>query len=249
MYFLSENFYFNNISSKSMGIELVSFDNNTFNQIGMTYQESIDKQDSPSSTPFYINSDNKDTEEIVLNLILVNNNDEAQVWDEMKIEEVYDWLVTEDFAQFISEDNLDKIYYFKVSKIVKQFTHGETGYLEVTFKPYSNYSYIKSTLEGNNTIIVNNLSNVDNNYKPVIELTGTGEVSIVNTTVGSEPFTITGLEGKVIVDNLFRTVQSEDGKNLLPKCNRKWIQLTKGKNVLTVTGGTAKVICEFPMIG
>lgn len=248
MYFLSENFYFNDISSRSMGIELVSFDSNTFNQVGMTYQESIDKQDSPSSTPFYISSDSKDTEEIVLNLMLVNN-DEAVVWDEMKIEEVYDWLITEDFVPFISEDNLDRVFYFKTSKIVKQFTNVGTGYLEVTFKPYSNYSYIKSALEGDSKIAINNLSNVDYNYKPVIELTGTGEVSITNSTLKTEPFTITGLEGKVIIDNLLRTVQTEDGKNLLPKCNRKWIHLGKGENILTVTGGHAKVICEFPIIG
>lgn len=249
MYFISENFYFNDISNKTYGVELVTVDNDSIiNQFGMTYSEVLEKQDSPQLNPLFKNSGEKEAEEITLCFALVNLNGEPIEWDSNKIEEVYDWLITDDFVPFVSEDDEDKVYYFKTVEIKKQFTHDMKGYLEVKFKPYSSYSYTRVVATGSTRVVINNMSNVDSVYKPVIEITGTGgDVSITNTSIpNSEPFTVTALNEKVTVDSLYRTVQTDNGKNMLSKTNRKWIELKRGLNALEIVGGSIKVICEFP---
>lgn len=252
MYFISENFSFDDISNKTYGVELVTVDNDSIiNQFGMTYSENLEKQDSPSLNPLFKSSGEKEPDDITLCFALVNLNGEPIQWSSDKIEEVYDWLMTDDFAPFVSDDNLDMVYYFKTIGINKQFTHDMKGYLEVKFKPYSTYGYNRVVSTGSSRIVISNTSNLDSSYKPVIEVTGTGEdVSIVNDSIpNSEPFVISKLDGKVNVDNLYRTVETDDGVNMLPKCNRKWIVLKRGLNALTITGGSVKVICEFPIVG
>lgn len=250
MYFKSENFYFDNISNKEFGVELVSVDDDSIiNRFGLAYTEKLDRQDSPQSNPLYTSTGGKDEEEIKLCFALVDENGEPLVWDSTKIEDVYGWLITEDFAPFVSEDDLNRVYYFKQTAIEKQFSQDMRGYLEVTFQPYKSYGYDRVVASGDATITVNNTSNVDKVYKPVLEVEGTGEdVSITNASIsGSEPLVIRNLTGKVMVDNLYRTVQTDNGKNLLPTCNRKWLSLKKGANELKITGGKVKVICEFPI--
>lgn len=248
MIFLSENFSFNDISSKSMGVELITFEDEIFSQRGISYQESIEQQDSSQQMPLYTNNINDSVEDVVLQLLLVGENNNAKVWTEEKVQEVMDWLVTDDFKPFISEDNLDMIYYFKVSNITKYFTLKGTGYLEVTFKPYSNYCYVRKEFSTSNSLTITNPSNVEGVYKPLMKITSNvGNVSISNKTT-SETFTINNISKETIVDNLYRTVQTANGENKLSTCNRGWISLNKGLNEITVTGGTVKFICEFPVI-
>lgn len=249
MFFLSENFYFDEISSKTMGVELITFDDNLFHQMGISYQETIERQDSSQYMPFYTNTGNDSTEDVVLKMLLVDENGKSKVWDETKVEEVMNWLITDDFKPFKSEDNLNMVYYFKVSKIVKFFTCSGTGYLEVTFKPYSNYCYIKIEMSTSDSLNLTNPSNVESSYKPVMKITSEseGSVTIANETT-KETFTIDNVSQEVIVDNLYRTVQTVTGKNKLSSCNRGWISLNKGLNKIKVTGGTVKFVCEFPVV-
>lgn len=250
MYFISENFSFDDIDSKSMGVELVTFGDSFFNQMGTTYSESVDLEGTFLKLPLYTKSQEINTEDITLNLLLVNKDGTQATWDDMKTTEIMDWLITDGFKPFVSEDDLDVTYYFKVVKIVKKFTVDRTGYLEVTFKPYSNYTYHRVRQSGNNKIVVNNTSNVDSHYKPILEIeSNSSKVTITNESISNSPtLEIVGVTGKILVDNLFRTVQSEDGKNLLSKCNRKWMELKKGVNTISVSGGDVTVVCEFPMI-
>lgn len=250
MYFISEKFHFNDVSSQSMGVELVTFDDSFFNHMGTTYIETLEIEEGLSKVPFYTKSQDVNTEDITLNLLLVNKDGTQAVWSDTKTTEIMDWLVTDNFKPFVSEDDLEVTYYFKVVKIVKKFTVAKTGYLEVTFKPYSNYTYHRVRQSGSSRIIVNNTSNVDFNYKPIFEIECNGSpISIKNDSLPNSHALIIGeVTGKVVVDNLFRTVQTIDGKNLLPKCNRKWIELKRGENTLSISGGEVTVICEFPVI-
>lgn len=249
MYFLSENFYFDDISNRNMEVELITFDNDLFYQMGTSYQETIERQDSSQSMPFYTSKINDSTEDVVLKMLLVDEDGNPKVWDEMKIEEIMDWLITDDFKPFVSEDNLEMVYYFKASKIVKFFTCEGTGYLEVTFKPYSNYCYIRTEISTSNLLNITNPSNLEGYYKPVMKITANNgeEVTITNETT-KETFTIGNVSEEVIVDNLYRTVQTTTGKNKLSSCNRGWISLSRGLNKIKVIGGTVKFICEFPII-
>ena len=247
MIFLSENFSFNNVSNKSMGVEIITFDDEMFYQRGISYQESIDRVDGSQQMPLYTSTINDSVEDVVLRLLLVENG-KSKVWTEEKINEVMDWLVTDDFKPFISGDNWDLVYYFKVSNITKYFTLTNTGYLEVIFKPYSNYCYLRKEYITNNLLNIRNESNVEGVYKPVIKITnGSGTVSITNKTT-NEILTINNVSEEIIIDNLYRTVQTVNGENKLSSCNRGWISLIRGLNEINVSGGTVKFICEFPVI-
>lgn len=247
MFFLSENFTFNGKTNKSMNVELVNFDEDFFYQRGLPYNETINKLDSFSENPLYTSIVNDSVDEIVLNLLLVENN-RPKVWTTEKIKEIMGWLVTEDFEPFISEDNQDIVYYFKASNIVKYFTPENTGYLEVTFQPYSSYGYIKKEFTTSGSLIINNPSNINNPYKPIIKVTSdVGNISITNSTK-KETFTLNDVTKEIVIDNLYRTVQTLDGENKISNCNRGWISLNKGNNNIEVVGGSATFICEFPVI-
>ena len=67
--------------------------------------------------------------------------------DLVDMEQIMDWLCTENFAPFISDDDRDLIYYFKVINIQKVLKFNNKGYLKVTFKPYSKYVYRRREYE------------------------------------------------------------------------------------------------------
>lgn len=249
MIFISENFTFDNISNKDIGVDLITFDNDFFKEIGLSYSEEITPDGNFSSNPYYIKNVG-DTEDIVLNLARVNKYGDKIRWDEESLTEVVDWLITDSFRPFVSEDNEDIYYYFKAKKIVKKFTVNMEGYLEVTFKPYTNYGYNRVEITGNPNISINNISNIDKSYKPVMRILNVSNELIIKneTNVDSEPFKLVGASGDVTIDFSLGTVMDSNGKNLFSKCNRKWISLNKGINRISVIGGKATIICEFPII-
>jgi phage-related protein len=249
MRFISENFSFNNISNKEMGVDLVTFDNEFFKEIGLTYSEEISLDGSVSDNPYYSKSD-EDTEDIVLNMARVDECGNKKRWDRESLIEVMDWLITDSFSSFVSEDDLDVVYYFKVKKISKKLTVNMEGYLEVTFKPYKNYAYYRVETIGDSVVYVNNVSNVDKSYKPVVMvLNATQDITIKNETkIDSEPFKLIGATSDVVIDFANGNVEDVNGENLFSKCNRKWISLDKGENKISITGGKIVVICEFPIV-
>lgn len=248
MYFLSEKFIFNNISSESMNVELVTFSDELFNEFGLSYSETVELEDGSSTVPSY-NSTVNEAEDITLNLMLVNSEGTPKEWTSYELKEITSWLITDGFKPFISEDDIFLIYYLKCTSIKKQFTNRKLGYLEVTFKPYSPYAYKRVETVMSSRILIENVSNIGI-YKPLIEIHPLEEtIQIKNKSIqDSEVFEITECNEKIIIDNLLRTAQSESGKNMLSKCNRKWIKLQEGFNSLEVTGGKIKLICEFPVI-
>lgn len=254
MFFLSENFVFDNIPSKSMGVELVTFNSEMFNQIGLTHSESISMEGIHSGMPHYTQPVANDTEDIVLNIILINELNEPKVWDSFTTARIMDWLITDTFKPFTSYDNIEIVYYLKVVKIVKRFTINNTGYLEVTFKPYTHYGYkrlVERTTKGK--INIHNPSNLNQSYKPLFEIVpqpDAEKIVITNSTNAPDtPLEIINTGELIIVDNLLRTVQTNTGENRLSKSNRKWIKLNKGGNTINITGAkSVTCICEFPII-
>ena len=249
MRFISENFSFNNISNKDIGVDLVTFDDEFFKEVGLTYSEEISLDGSFSSNPYYSKNE-EDTEDIVLNLLRVDEYGNKKQWDRESIIEVMDWIITDTFKPFVSEDDLDVFYYFKAKRVIKKFTPDMYGYLEVTFKPYTNYAYYSVVANGNSTIYINNVSNVDKPYKPIIRVSNiTQDITIKNESIGdSEAFKLTEATNDIIIDCALCTVKDINGNNLFSKCNRKWISLIKGENRISVIGGNATIFCEFPII-
>ena len=181
--FVNPNFTFNGIYSQDMNVSIATFDTNMFNDIGIEYTSDISiENDLVEYNPYYTESFSESSD-IELNLVIYDSTTmEAIDIDLVDMEQIMDWLCTENFAPFISDDDRDLIYYFKVVGIQKVLTFNNKGYLKVTFKPYSKYAYRRREYEievnGNTSIEIFNHSRTI--YCPIIEVTNLGDTSTIN---------------------------------------------------------------------
>ena len=248
--FISKDFTFNGETNEQHGVWLVTFDNDILLKSGNTWSRTIRDESSSVYNPMYL-EEKEETEEVTLNLISIDENGVLTPWTDDKIKNVTDWLICNDFAPFISNDNPDYTYYFLCTKIERKFTANKLGVLEVTFRPFSNYAYKKvvSVITVNNetkNIIINNPSNMI--YKPIVEITNKGVITSINKV---DSFEITGLvyDETAIVDNLMLTVLNSNGENKFDKCNRGWIELVPGNNTITISGQcSVRIVCEYPYV-
>jgi phage-related protein len=194
----------------------------------------------------------EDVQDIELNLALYNplTNEPLSI-DEINMDEIMDWLITEDYVPFISDDDLEIIYYFKVVNLKKMLTFEKQGYLNVVFEPFTKYVYKREENEqiinGNKTIKIYNESKED--YYPIIEITNKGDETTINKVNDMEIVNLKKNE-KIIIDNLTKMVQSDTKENKFSCCNRKWIKLNKrNETSITFNGNmVVRIICEFPLI-
>lgn len=240
-----------------MNVSLITLDSGILNKYGLSYNEDIVLNKNSKSNSYY-STNTGDIEDIVLNVTLVDSNYNPISWDESMLSNIMNWLITDNFKPFISEDNLDLIYYLKAKNIVKYFNANKEGYLEVTFQPFSNYAYRKllRSFEVNEqfTVDIHNYSSLDGVYYPIIELENISQepvnISILNTSLNKEAFTFNNLEpnNAIVIDNLIGTIYDISNKNRLMDSNRKWFGLKKQNNKVLFTGNVkVKIKAQFPM--
>lgn len=234
-----------------MNMCIATMDNDMFNDIGIEYSSEVEIETNLIEYNPYFTESPSNTNEIELNLLLYNPYTlEALSIDQYNIDEIYEWLITDNFAPFISDDDREIIYYFKVTKLSKVLTFEKKGYLRVTFKPYSKYCYRRKEYELD--IVDETTLNIYNEskllYKPIIKITNLGDESTVNKINNME---ITNLQNNetIIIDNLTKLIQTEEGVNKFSCCNAKWINLTPREyNSITLSGNfKVNFICEFPV--
>ena len=249
--FIQPHFIFNGKYSKDMNMCITTMDNDMLNNIGVEYSSDIEIETNLVEYNPYFKENPSDTNEIELNLLLYNPYTfEALSIDKYNMDEIYEWLITDNFAPFISDDDWEITYYFKVVKLSKVLTFDGKGYLRVTFKPYSKYCYRRKEytlkVEGSNELVVYNDSRLV--YKPIIKVTNLGDTPTVNKINNME---ITGLQNGevIIIDNLTKLIQTKEGVNKFSCCNAKWIHLLpRENNTLTLEGNfELNLICEFPI--
>ena len=237
MIFNSNNFTFNNVYSEEVNIHLVSEDTDILNEYGI---------------PFNIEDE---TSEVTLSFCYAKGNTPLECTYDT-IVDVLGWIITDDYCEFISEDNEDIIYFLKGVSYKKRFTNNMTGIIDVTFKvlsPYGYRYYIKEVSSNEKTFNLYNYSNSNNNYKPVIKLSNitTNYITLANTTTGKTPFHIENLtkSDTIYIDNLMGTITDAKGNNKLTNSNRSWIELRKGSNNITVSGTcNIKVEAYYPVM-
>lgn len=238
MKFNSDKFSFNNIHCSSKQVSLLWGDE-TFIEYGLNINKPLSYDGSNWK------EENEKPQTITLHITHEKNNI-AEVWSVEKIREIESWLVTEDFVPFVSDDNENIIYYFKVVNIVRKFNQEMKGWLEVEFQPMNNYGYIIQNITLRNVarflkkktipyMSIVNKSDLNKPYYPVIKIDRLdGDLTINNITTG-QTFTISG-QGDITIDNKMKTVMDSDGNNLINSCNRKWMYLDKGENKIQVVG-------------
>lgn len=255
--FISDKFYFNNIHCDEKCVSIANTDSSFFEDYGINYSEELSLSKTSNIVSFY-DKEETQAEKITMQLYLTDAVGNPAKWEYSNIDDVMDWLITEDFAPFISEDNLDRIYYLKCISIKRKFTPTKTGYLEVEFQPYSQYSYRnfnrKFIVIDKKELVFYNYSNVNHDYAPIIEIENLGdeksEIKITNLTTSSEAFIIKGLKvgEKVVIDNLIGTVVNSLGENLISKCNRKWVKIGKDNNNIRFEGKSNMVLkAQYPI--
>lgn len=247
--FLTEKFNFNGKNSSELNLCLCDFNNDILNEIGFEFRRTLTKNENFINNPMYDEEKESDYE-IELNLLLYDSDKKTKlIWTNDVIKQVYDFLITDNFCEFYTEDNQDVVYYFKVTSIQKVFTPNREGYLKVTFKSLDEYCYIKktftTTVNGNTTLSVPNPSN--DVYKPIIKIINNGNTSTVNK-INNLQIVGANNKDKITIDNLICTVEC-NGVNAFSYCNRKWVSLAKGNNTLKISGNmTVSIECLFPII-
>lgn len=237
MIFSSGEFTFDNIYSKNMDICLVSDDSGILNDYGI---------------PFNVDSAN---EEITLSFCLARNNKPLK-WDYDSIVEFLEWVITDDYCEFISDDDESIVYFLKGIGYNKRFTNEMTGIIDVTFKilsPFGYRHYIRQVYSNEKNFDVYNYSNFDNAYKPMVTLSNISSSDIIlkNKTTDKEAFTISNLTTSdvITIDNKMGIIVDSKNVNKLSNSNRSWIELVKGLNTFSVTGNCNILIeAYYPMM-
>lgn len=237
MVFYSNNFTFNNVYSEGMNIHLVSEGSDILNEYGIAFNIE------------------DDTNEVTLSFCYANGDTPLE-WSYDVTVDFLGWMITDDFCEFISEDNEDIIYFLKGIGYNKRFTNNMTGIIDVTFKvlsPYGYKHYIREISKNEKSFEIYNYSNIDNAYKPVITLSNisSNNITLANTTTGKEFFYIDNLNSSdiIYIDNMMGIITDSNGNSRLTDSNRNWIEVCKGSNIFSINGSCdIKIEAYYPMM-
>lgn len=246
--FIEPYFFWRNKSCTDYNLSIIDTNTDVINDIGIPFTKNITKDDSSKMAIF--NEEEGEAEEFTLSLCLTDKYHNPLTWTNEIFKEISKWLVTDSFEEFRAYDNPDYIYYLKVTKIQKRFTFYREGWIDVTFKPFSNYAYKrvikKESVNGEKIINIYNES--DKTYEPLIILTWFGAK---NGIIQINDFMMQGIEEgtTVYIDNCLTNIKDSNNNNLLYTCNRMWVILEPGENQIFLSGTfDIEVICEFPEI-
>ena len=94
MIFYSDKFYFDDVYSLDFNIYLVYESKELLNKYGISYNK-------------------EDENEITLTFCYATENGCPLKWDEETLEDVLGWLITDNYKEFISEDDEDIVFFLK----------------------------------------------------------------------------------------------------------------------------------------
>ena len=239
----SEHFIFNNIKSIDMDQYLIRTKGGAVSTPFFGGQSIKEDRMKGKLTPYHFGTELNPIEFTIEICPL------EKEWTPQMKNEIGRWLVHDTYKPFQTADDLGKFYYAIVTEMPDFQMYGNHGYIPITFRTNSAFAwsptYIDdfdlSTNETTTIIELNNLSNINRNYRPKIEfeVVGGTDVQIKNLSNGGEIFKFEGLtvgevisvdnENEVIVSSLF-------GSNPFSKFNKNWLELVYGTNRLEVSG-------------
>lgn len=242
---ISTGFTFDDITSQSMGVQIVRLDNSLPSRPFTSAKEILEEHPNNSLMPNFLGV--KYTP-ITFN-ITISSIDGGNM-DINKMYELGSWLFKDEYKTFVSDDNPSKLFYVIFTNQVDFYTNGlDDGYFELQGRCRDGFAWTtpiidEYDLSSNTTstpITITNLSNVRDYFYPIVEVelvdTATG-FSIVNNSDGGNTFTFTGLDllETVYIDNEKRLIISNTGENRFSDFNKNWLRFKTGNNNLTVSG-------------
>ena len=143
--FFSENFRFNKIDSKDMGVILTYADNSVLTSYATNYNSQLLSDSNLSDEAFY--SETVTTDDVEFNLVKVDRFHNLTPWTLEDRRKVLDWMITKEFSEFVSEDNPELLYYFKCVGVSREFNADMEGILKLKMKPLTPYAYTPMIIE------------------------------------------------------------------------------------------------------
>ena len=181
----STNIFYNGVSSSSLGLLFVKFNNQDNSEVFLTdrnvISDRIQKNNSHKSQS-YIYGVKREQRKFTAEFY-------CDAFTEAKKSQVAKWLDTGTFAPFYSDDNVEKIYYCTMSGSPKFVTNGTQGIVSVDMICQDEYSY--STLK-TNTYDYSLTSGVQ-----TATITNSGDVKTSPVII----LTVVGVDHSVIIQN------------------------------------------------
>lgn len=243
--FISPYFSFRGKDCRDYFVIITTTDSEKIVNVGVPYSVSL------TNETYMCYTETEDTPEpIELNLTLLDENRIPIKWTREYFTDIRDWLITDNFEEFISYDDIDSIYYFKCIKLQKNFTFNHYGWVTATFQPLNHYAYkrvvINEHINQVGTIRINNITK--DLYEPKIIINHLGdEKNVIK--IGDLELTNVAKNENVTIDNKMTTIFGDIHGNMLSSSNRKWIVLKPNENIINIKGTMfLNIICEFPMI-
>jgi len=250
---ISTNFVFDGVNSEVKGLYLVRNSNGMF---PLPYVSGRDiKEDYPSKAraPYFFNIQHQQPT-ITLAFSTLTNDMNSN-----KLSELASWLFQDEYKEFYSEDNPDKIYYLMASNEINFMTNGNNeGYFEVQFKSKFPYALTQeeeividlSTNTSSTTVKLYNKDNVHKYYYPEIEISVVSAApSVITFTNTSDTNRLTSFGGYVAGEIIYanndrKQIISNLGTYLYDDFNKNWLRLVQGDNKISITG---KCVVTFRM--
>ena len=242
---INTGFTFNGIHSDAMGVSLVRLDSNLITVPYVAGKDILETHPNKSLYPYFFGVKHQPLQFTIT--IASEDND----MDATKLYNLAQWLFKEEYKEFISDDNTDKVYYVIATNQADFMTNGfDGGYIEIQLRCRDGFGWTVSEEEvfdltaiASTPIVMNNGSNISEYFYPEIEIELTGSntaFELINTTDNNNSFAFTGLEEleTIYVDNQKRIILTSvgDSVNRFNKFNLNWFRLRQGNNTITVNG-------------
>jgi phage-related protein len=238
---VSTNFYYDGISSESMGVYLIRTSSGLFSVPYIPPRDIIEDFPTMAKKPYSYKSKNQQYQINMVFSTLTNNMNAT------KLKEIASWLFQDDYKEFYSEDDPDKKFYLFASNQVDFMTNGANeGYFEVQWRskfPYAIQAETTPTytIDLSDTITLTNTSNVDEYYYPEVEFTFTAtpcDFALINVSDDSRITSFTGLSlnETIYFDNEKKQIISDTGLYRYDNFNKNWFRLVYGANQIIVAG-------------
>lgn len=255
----STDFIFNNINSRSMGQFLIKMGPGSITSPffgGQTIQET---QVPNKIIPYHFGTEKEPLEFT----IEVSPLDEK--WTPEKRSALAKWLIYETYKPFQTVDDMNKLYYAIVTAAPNFELYGGRGFIPITFRTNSPYAWTpvqerSFVITEPTTITIDNMSNINKKFRPVIEFTLTGatsssadrDITFENISNGGKITKFTGLELKeqIGLDNENEIILTgKTNSKPFTKFNGTWLELVNGENKIKVTGKCfLKFKMQFPIL-
>lgn len=255
----SEHFIFNGVKSSDMDQYIVRMDSGGVQSPFFGGQDIEEEYVGSRITPYHFGTTKRPIE------FTVQISPLDKEWTPQRKSEIGRWLIHDTYKEFQTADDMGKYYYAIVIEAPNFELYSNKGFIPITFRTSSPYAwspvYVDSfdiSMMSGNVIELSNLSNINVNYKPTIEIEFSGKEGELSATLrnlsnGGKEFKLTKrYKSEVVsIDNENEEmVSNRQLSNPFSGFNGDWFELVYGINRIEVLGDVKRVRTKmrFPII-